>query len=93
MVTSEEFASWKASRVTKWVMEAIKLEREKLKEELAVLSLSDSGALAVKHAEYVGMCTALFEMLNLSYQNVSDVYKLDSEKENEDGEPVGNNPA
>lgn len=84
MVTSEEFTGWKNHPVTKWVMESLKIEREKLKEELASMSLADAGTLAMKHAEYVGMCAALLDVLTLEHQGISGVYNLDREVENDD---------
>lgn len=83
MLTSDEFIDWKSNPLTKWVMESIRLEREQLKEELATISLSDVGTRALKHAEYVGMCSALSGVLDLKYHERVELYKLDSEEENE----------
>ncbi len=83
MVTSDDFSDWKSNPFTKWVMESIRLEREELKEELATISISDTGARALKHAEYVGMCSALSGVLDLKYHERVELYKLDSGEEDE----------
>jgi hypothetical protein len=82
VVTSEEFTSWKASTNTKFFLKYLQDLREELKEELATGELTKDRAdsSAMKYAEYIGMCSAILGILNIEYADISEFYKLDSEK-------------
>lgn len=93
MVTSEEFVAWKGSRDTKFVLKYLQDFREELKEELASghLAKDRADSTAIRYAEYVGMCTAIIEILGLEYSTITAFYKADSERKNDESD--GDNPA
>ncbi len=85
MVTSDEFVSWKASPNTKFFLTYLNDYREFLKNELASGKLSSDKmeATAMKHAECIGTCNALLDILDLEYADISLFYKLETEEEND----------
>ncbi len=86
MVTNEEFVGWKASANTKFFLKYLNDYREFLKNELASGKLSNDKAdtTAMKHAECIGTCNAILDILQLEYADITGFYNLDSEKENDD---------
>lgn len=85
MITNEEFADWKASLQTKFFLKYLQDYREDLKEELATGRLTGDRAdtTAMRHAESIGMCSLILDILGLEYQAISEFYKLEMEEENE----------
>lgn len=85
MVTNEEFTGWKASPITKFFLKYLRDYREDLKEELATgrLVAERADTTAMKHAESIGMCSLILDILGLEYLAISEFYKLETEKENE----------
>ncbi len=86
MVTSDEFVGWKASPNTKFFLQYLNDYREFLKNELASgrLSTDKVDATAMKHAECIGTCNAIADILAMEYSDITGFYNLDSEKENDD---------
>lgn len=84
MITNEEFTGWKATPITKFFLKYLQDYREDLKEELATGQLVSerADATAMKHAESIGMCSLILDILGLEYSAISEFYKLE-EKENE----------
>lgn len=94
MVTNEEFRGWKAHTNTKFFLKYLQDYREFLKNELASGKLSSDKAdtTAMRHAECIGTCNAILDILNLEYEDIAGFYKLEIEEEN-DGKEIGINPA
>ena len=94
MVTNDEFMGWKASQQTKFFLKYLNDYREFLKNELASGKLSNErmDATAIKHAECIGTCNAILDILGLGYEDITGFYKLETEEEN-DAKENGVNPA
>lgn len=93
MVISDEFVGWKASSNTKFFLQYLNDYREFLKNELASGKLSKDRAdtTAMKHAECIGTCNAILDILDLEYTDITGFYKLETEREN-DRDKDGVNP-
>ncbi len=93
MVTSNEFKGWKASNNTKFFLTYLHDYREFLKNELASGKLSNdkADATAMRHAECIGTCNAIADILAIEYTDITGFYKLETEEEN--GKEDGINPA
>ena len=67
IVTEEEFASWRASRVTRAFMLALKNDREWLKEMLLAGTEDDAGLR--------GRAAAVTQIINLTYDELMESVK------------------
>lgn len=85
MVTNEEFKGWKGSLETKFFLRYLHDYREMLKNELASgkLSSDKADATAMKHAECIGTCNAILDILGLEYEDITGFYKLEIEEKND----------
>ena len=94
MVTSEEFKGWKGSLETKFFLKYLQDYREFLKNELAggKLSSDKADATAMRHAECIGTCNAILDILGLGYEDITGFYKPETEEEN-DGKEDRVNPS
>lgn len=81
----KEFSEWKHHKGTEDVFAYLRDLREVMKEELARGSYTHDSveATALSHADVVGRCEAINELLNLSYEDMQEFYGVEETEDKE----------
>jgi hypothetical protein len=81
MLTQEEFNGWKSDQTTQFFLRYLQDYREQLKEELINGNLTKDRAdsTAMKHAEYIGACSILLDIIGLDHASIIEFYKPQKE--------------
>lgn len=72
----EEFLAWKAHPTTRKVLEALRQQREEVKEELAQgdYSRPDPAQMSILTAAAISECQTLGQVIEMDYEGISEIY-------------------